>query len=137
MGKQIINPASLARPSGFSHGILTTGGQMLFLAGQTAFNAEGQLVAPGDLVGQYEEVLSHLKAVVEEAGGVMQDIVKINIFVKDRDDYLKHLKPLSAVHQSFFGKYYPATALFEVSRFYQDGILVEIEGIAMLGASAV
>jgi enamine deaminase RidA (YjgF/YER057c/UK114 family) len=132
--KKIITPASLPRPSGFSHGILTTGGQMLFLAGQAAINAEGQIVAAGDLVGQYEEVLRHLQAVVEEAGGTMQDIVKINIFVKDRDDYLKHLKPLSAVHQSFFGKYYPATALFEVSRFYQDGILVEIEGIALLGA---
>ncbi len=135
MAKKIINPASLPHPSGFSHGILTTGGRMLFLAGQTAFNKEGQLVTPGDLVGQYEETLRHLKAVVEEAGGTMQDIVKINIFVKDRDDYLKHLRPLGAVHQSFFGKYYPATALFEVSRFYQDGILVEIEGIAMLGSS--
>jgi len=131
--KKIINPPALPRPSGFSHGILTTGGQMLFLAGQTAINADGQLAAAGDLVGQYEEVLRHLKAVVEEAGGAMQDIVKINIFVKDRDDYLKHLKPLSTVHQSFFGKYYPATALLEVSRFYQDGILVEIEGIAMMG----
>lgn len=107
---------------------------MLFLAGQTAFNAEGKLVAPGDLVGQYEEALRHLKAVVEEAGGAMSDIVKINLFVKDRDDYLKRLKPLGAVHQSFFGKYYPATALFEISRFFQDGILIEIEGIAMLGA---
>ncbi len=133
--KQIINPSALPRPSGFNHGILTTGGRMLFLAGQAAVNAEGQLAAPDDLVGQYEEVLRHLKAVVEEAGGTMQDIVKINIFVQDRDDYLKHLKALGEVHQSFFGKYYPATALFEVSRFYQDGILVEIEGIAMLGAA--
>ncbi|HEY7347200.1 MAG TPA: RidA family protein [Ktedonobacterales bacterium] len=134
MSKKIINPASLPRPSGFSHGILTTSGRMLFLAGQAAINAEGQIVTPGDLVGQYEEALRHLQAVVEEAGGAMQDIVKINIFVKDRDDYLKHLKSLGAVHHSFFGKYYPATALFEVSRFFQDGILVEIEGIAMLGA---
>jgi enamine deaminase RidA (YjgF/YER057c/UK114 family) len=137
VSKKIINPASLPRPSGFSHGILTTGGQMLFLGGQAAINTDGQIVAPGDLVKQFEEVLRHFKAVVEEAGGTMQDIVKINIFVKDRDDYLKHLKPLGAVHQSFFGKYYPATALFEISRFYQDGILVEIEGIAMLGAGAL
>jgi enamine deaminase RidA (YjgF/YER057c/UK114 family) len=137
VSKKIINPASLPHPSGFSHGILTTGGQMLFLAGQTAFNAEGQLVAAGDLVGQYEEALRHLQAVVEEVRGTMQDIVKINIFVKDRDDYLKHLKLLGAVHQSFFGKYYPATALFEISRFFQDGILVEIEGIAMLNTGAL
>jgi len=133
MEKQIINPASLPRPSGFSHGVLSSGGRMLFLAGQTAFNAEGKLIAPGDLVGQYEETLRHLKAVVEEAGGTMQDIAKITIFVKDRDDYLAHLKPLGQAHKAFFGNYYPATALFEISRFYQDGILVEIEGIAVIG----
>jgi enamine deaminase RidA (YjgF/YER057c/UK114 family) len=131
MAKTIINPPSLAHPSGFSHGILVTGGRMLFLAGQTGTNAEGHLAA-SDLVGQYEQTLRNLQAVVEAAGGTMQDIVKITIFVKDRDDYLAKLKPLGKVHQAFFGKYYPATALFEISRFYQDGILVEIEGIAMI-----
>jgi enamine deaminase RidA (YjgF/YER057c/UK114 family) len=108
---------------------------MLFLAGQTGTNAEGQLVA-SDLVGQYEQTLRNLQAVVEAAGGAMQDIVKINMFVKDRDDYLAKLKPLGQVHKAFFGKYYPATALLEISRFFQDGILIEIEGVAMIGAGA-
>ncbi len=133
MAKTIINPPALARPSGFSHGVLVTGGRILFLAGQTGTNAEGQLVA-SDLVGQYEQTLRNLQAVVEAAGGTMQDIVKINMFVKDRDDYLANLKPMGKVHQAFFGKYYPATALFEISRFFQDGILIEIEGVAMIGA---
>src|SRR5215467_1256776 len=134
MGKTIINPPILARPRGFSHGILVPGGQLLFLAGQTGSDAEGNIVAPGDLVVQYEQVLHNLKAVVEAAGGKMQDIVKITIFVRDRDDYLAHLGPLGAVHQSFFGAYYPATSLLEISRFYQDGILVEIDGLAMIDA---
>lgn len=132
MEKTTINPPALARPRGFSHGILTTGGQLLFLAGQTALNAEGQIVAPGDLVGQYEQILRNLQTVVEAAGGKMQDIVKINIFIRDCDDYLAHLKPLGQVHRSYFGDYYPATALFEISRFFQDGVLAEIEGIAVL-----
>ena len=135
MEKTILNPQNLARPRGFSHGILTTGGRMLFLAGQTASDAEGRIVASGDVVGQYEQVLCNLKAVVEAAGGSMQDIVKITIFVRDRDDYFAHLKQLGRVHQSFFGTYYPATALFEISRFYQDEALIEIEGIAVLGTS--
>ncbi len=92
-------------------------------------------MAPGDLVTQYEQVLRNLKAVVEAAGGKMQDIVKINIFVHDRDDYLAHLKPLGQVHRSFFGDYYPATALFEISRFFQDEALIEIEGVAVIFAS--
>ena len=134
MEKNIINPPALPRPRGFSHGILVTGGRLLFLAGQTGSDAEGRIVAPGDLVAQYQQVLGNLQAVVEAAGGKMQDITKINIFVRDRDDYLAHLKPLGKVHRSFFGAYYPATALFEISRFFQDEALIEIEGLAVLGA---
>ena len=132
MGKTIINPPNLARPVGFSHGILVTGGRLLFLAGQTASNSEGQITAPGDLVTQYEQTLHNLQTVVEAASGKMQDITKLNIFVRDRDDYLAHLKPLGMVHRSFFGAYYPAMALFEVSRFFQNETLVEIEGIAVI-----
>jgi enamine deaminase RidA (YjgF/YER057c/UK114 family) len=132
MKKTIINPPELPRPRGFSHGILVTGGRLLFLAGQTGSDTAGRIIAPGDLVAQYEHTLRNLKTVVEAAGGNMQDIVKITIFVRDRDDYLAHLKPLGQVHRSFFGDYYPATALFEVSRFFQDDALVEIEGLAML-----
>src|SRR2546425_4343547 len=134
MGKNIINPPTLARPTGFSHGILVTGERLLLLAGQTGSNTEGRITAPGDLVAQYEQVLRNLQIVVEAAGGKMQDITKINIFVRDRDDYLAHLKPLGKVHRSFFGAYYPATALFEISRFFQDEALIEIEGVAVLGA---
>src|SRR5216684_839027 len=134
MGKTIINPPALARPTGFSHGILATGGNLLFLSGQTASDAEGRIIAVGDLVAQYEQVLHNLKTVVEAAGGKMQDIVKITIFIRDRDNYLAHLKPLGKVHQRFFGAYYPATALFEISRFFQDYALIEIEGLAVIDA---
>ena len=132
MEKTIINPPNLARPVGFSHGILVTGGRLLFLAGQTGSNSEGQITAPGDLVTQYEQTLRNLQTVVEAAGVKMQDITKLNIFIRDRDDYLALLKPLGIVHRSFFGAYYPAMALFEVSRFFQNETLVEIEGFAVI-----
>ncbi len=132
MEKTIINPPTLARPMGFSHGVLVTGGRLLFLAGQTGSNAEGEIITPGDLVAQYEQTLRNLQTVVKAAGGKMQDITKLNIFVRDRDDYLAHLKPLGIVHRSFFGTYYPAMALFEVSCFFQNETLVEIEGFAVI-----
>src|SRR6476469_5772539 len=99
MGKTIINAPSLARPRGFSHGILTTGGSLLFLAGQAGSDATGNIVV-GDLVSQYEQVLRNLQAVVEAAGGTMQDITKITIFVRDRHDYQAHLKQLGKVHRA-------------------------------------
>ncbi len=133
MDKTIINPPTLAHPIGFSHGILVKGGRLLFLAGQTGSNTEGRIIAPGNLVAQYEQTLRNLQTVVEAAGGKMQDITKLNIFVRDRDDYLAHLKSLGVVHRTFFGAYYPTMALFEVSRFFQDETLVEIEGLAVIG----
>ncbi len=132
MDKTIINPSSLARPSGFNHGIVVTGGRLLFLAGQTASDKEGRIVAPGDIVAQYIQVLQNLKTVVEAAGGTMQNIVKITIFVSDRDTYRAHLPALGKAHQAFFGSYYPATALLEISRFFQDEAMIEIEGLAVL-----
>lgn len=132
MPKEIFNPTNLAQPRGFSHGIVTTGGRLLFLGGQDASDAEGRIVAPGDLVAQFEQVLHNMHAVIEAAGGDMRDIVKLTIFVRDRAAYLANLKPIGAVFRSFFGGYYPAMALFEVSGFFQEDALVEIEGIAVL-----
>jgi enamine deaminase RidA (YjgF/YER057c/UK114 family) len=132
MKKQLINPPTLAPPTGFNHGLLVTGGKLLFLAGQDASDAEGKIVAPGDLVAQFEQVLRNLRAVVEAAGGRTQDIVKLNIFVRDRADYVAKLKPLGQVFRAYFGDYYPTMALFEVSGFFREGNLIEMEGVAVI-----
>jgi enamine deaminase RidA (YjgF/YER057c/UK114 family) len=132
MDRKIINPPSLPAPRGFNHGILVEGGRLLFLAGQDASDAQGNIVAPGNLVGQFEQVLLNLKAVVEEAGGTMQDIVKLNVFVSDRDEYVSNLKPLGQVFRAYFGDHYPAMALFEVSAFFRDGNMIELEGMAVI-----
>jgi len=132
MEKTIVNPPTLAPPRGFNHGIAVRGGTLLFLAGQDASDAAGRIVARGDLLGQCEQVLRNLQAVVHAAGGTMQDIVKLNVFVADRDDYRANLKPLGALFRVYFGAYYPTMALFEIARFFQDDALIEIEGMAVL-----
>ncbi|MEM8858547.1 MAG: RidA family protein [Chloroflexota bacterium] len=134
--KRIITPPELAPPRGFNHGILCSGGRTLFLAGQDASDGNGNIVCHGDIVGQYEQVIKNLQAVCHAAGGTLQDIVKLNIFVSDVTLYKKHLRELGQVHKSYFGKYYPTTALFEITGFYQEGNLVELEGIAYLDGEA-
>jgi enamine deaminase RidA (YjgF/YER057c/UK114 family) len=131
MTKELINPPSLVKPRGFNHGILVSGGQLLFLAGQTASDANGSII-PGDLVAQYEQCLRNHQAVVEAAGGTMTDIVKLNIFVLDKNDYLSKLKALGEVHRHYFGNYYPAMALFEIKSLFQEGALIELEGMAVI-----
>lgn len=135
MGKEILNPASLAEPSGFNHGVLVEGGKTLYLAGQDASDEDGDIVAPGEVLPQFEQVLDNLTTVVEEAGGVPDDVVKLNVYVTDRDQYRAHLDELGDVFRSYFTEY-PAMALFEVNRLFQDGAVVELEGFAVVHEEA-
>lgn len=134
MNKEIINPTSLPAPRGFNHGLLTTGGRLLFLAGQDASDGDGRIVAAGDILGQCQQVLLNLHAVVHEAGGQMADIVKLNVYVTSREAYLAQLKPLGKLFRDYFGGYYPAMALFEVTGLFQPDALIEMEGFAVLDA---
>lgn len=135
MDKEILNPASLAEPSGFNHGVLVEGGKTLYLAGQDASDEDGDIVAPGEVLPQFEQVLDNLTTVVEEAGGVPDDVVKLNVYVTDRDQYRAHLDELGDVFRSYFTEY-PAMALFEVNRLFQDGAVVELEGFAVVHEEA-
>jgi enamine deaminase RidA (YjgF/YER057c/UK114 family) len=132
MGKVLIKPSSLAPPSGYAPGVLTTGGRLLFLAGQTGMDSSGAIASPADMVAQFAQTLANLRAVVVEAGGQMTDIVKLTIFVTDKATYRAQLEPLGAAWRAVFGKYYPAVTLVEVRSLYDDQALVEIEGIAVL-----
>jgi enamine deaminase RidA (YjgF/YER057c/UK114 family) len=132
MDRVIIRPAGLPPPRGFSHGILVRGGAVLFLAGQDASGPDGRIAAPGDLLAQFEQVLRNLQAVVRAAGGQLRDIVKLNIFVRDRKGYLAQLGPIGEIFRRHFEGHYPAMALFEVSGFFRDDALVEVEGIAVI-----
>ncbi len=132
MSLTLINPPSLPAPKGFNHAILVSGRRLLFLAGQDASDADGNIVAPGDLVTQFEQVLHNLKVVVEEAGGSTQDIVKLNVFVRDRNAYVGNLKALGQIFRAYFGSHYPTMALFEVSAFFREENLIEMEGVAAL-----
>ena len=131
--KTVVNPALLAKPSGYSNAILTEGGRLLFLAGQTGMDATGAITHPGDVVAQFRQALANLKTVVEEAGGTMTDIVKLTIFVTDKAAYRLNLKPIGEVYRSVFGRYYPAMTLVEVKSLFDDAAMIEIEGMAVIG----
>jgi len=134
MPKTIVNPASLAKPSGYTHGIAASG-RFLFLAGQTGMDASGRITAPGDLVAQFRQALANLKMVLDEAGGQMTDVVKLTLFVTDKAAYRAQLKPIGAAYREVFGRYFPAMTLVEVKSLYDDEALIEIEGMAVLPES--
>jgi enamine deaminase RidA (YjgF/YER057c/UK114 family) len=131
MGKTIVNPPELARPAGFSHG-LEASGRLLFLAGQTAQDASGRIVARGDLVGQFRQALANVGSVIGARGGTLRDLVKVTFFVRDKADYRARARAIGEVYREMLGGHYPATTLVEVSALWDDDALVEIDGIAVL-----
>ncbi len=132
MRHTIINPPELVRPRGYSHAVLAQGGRLLFLGGQDATDPSGKLVGPGDVVAQFDQVLRNVQAVLHAAGGEMHHVVQLTVFVRDREEYLRQRKALGEVFRRYFGGYYPAMALFEVSGFFHEGALVEVQGVAVL-----
>lgn len=131
MRKEVVNPPDLAEPSGFNHGLAVEGGRTVYLAGQDPTGPDGEVVAPGDIVRQFEQVMENLTAVVEEAGGTSEDIVKLNLFVADREQYRAHLAEVGEVFAGYVDEY-PAMALFEVGGFFKEDALVEMEGFAVV-----
>ena len=129
-----VNPSTLARPVGYSHGFEVHGGRLLFLAGQVARDAEWNVVGRGDLVAQFRKVCENLRAVVTEAGGQMTDIVKLTIYVLDVDEYKKRGKEIGAVYREHFDRHFPAMTLVGARDLYDaaDGCLIEIEGFAAI-----
>jgi len=129
-----INPAGLGRPSGFSHVVAVTGGPLLFLAGQTALDAEGRVVGSG-VVEQFEQALHNLLTALRGAGGEPADLVSVTVYAVDLGDYRAHGRELGEVWRRLVGRDYPAMAAIGVSRLWDPAALVEIQGVAAPGTS--
>jgi len=129
---QPINPPTLMKPAGYAHGWEAQGGKTVFIAGQVAMDREGRVVGPGDLVAQSRQVCENLKAVVMARGGQLKDVLKLTIYVLSKSDYKAKTRELGAVYREYFGRHYPAMTLVEVKGLYDDGCLIEIEGIAVV-----
>jgi enamine deaminase RidA (YjgF/YER057c/UK114 family) len=127
-----INPSELAPPIGFSHGVATRGGRIVWLAGQNGTDAEGRIAAVGDIVAQVDRALANIVAVVVAAGGSASDIVKLHFYVCDLAAYRAARSALGDVWRRHFGRQYPAMMLLGVTGFFDDEALVEIDGFAVI-----
>lgn len=101
-------------------------GPFLYASGQIPLRADGTLVE-GDIVAQTEQVLANIKAVLAEAGGSLNNIVKTTVFIKDMNDFA----PMNEIYGKHFGDHKPARSTVEVARLPRD-VKVEIEFVAYL-----
>jgi enamine deaminase RidA (YjgF/YER057c/UK114 family) len=129
---ELINPETLMPPRGFAHAAIVNTGRALHLAGQVAADSTGTIQHRNDLVGQFALTLQNMRTCVEAAGGRMDQMVKLNYYVLDVQDYLAKRKALGAVYRDYFGHHFPAMTLVEVKGLYNDGALIEMDGVVAL-----
>lgn len=129
--KETVNPDSLPKPSGYAHGIKV--GQTVYLGGQTALDANMQIV-PGGIVEQFRQAFSNVLATLREAGGSPEDLVDVTIYLTDVDDYLAHGREIGRLWREMAGREYPAMAGIGITRLWQPEALIEIKGVAVIGS---
>jgi reactive intermediate/imine deaminase len=128
MAKQSLNPSTVHKPGSYSHG--TRKGNTLYIAGQVARNLQGDVVGPGDIRAQTEQVMNNLKAIIEAAGGTMDDIMKITVFATNAS----YITEIGEVRNRYFSaESQPASTFVTISSLARPEFLVEIEAIAELG----
>lgn len=125
-----VNPPELARPRGFSHAVVGHG-TTVFLAGQTALDADGRIVG-SDVVTQFERALGNLLAALRAAGGTPDRLAGLTVYVVDMDDYRAHSREIGQVWRRLVGNDYPAMAGIGVARLWDAEALVEVQGFAVL-----
>ena len=125
MKKQVSTTKAPAAIGPYSQGIVSTETKTVYVSGQLPIDpATGTM--PEDVAAQTRQSLLNLKAILEEAGSSMENVLKTNVYLKDMNEFAK----MNAVYAEFFTEPFPARAAVEVARLPKDA-LVEIEAVAI------
>lgn len=133
MTLEIIQPDGWPKPKGYSNGMLAPlGARILMTGGMVAWDEREQLVGAGDFAAQFGQALANVVAVVRAAGGAPEDLMRLTIYVTDRQAYLDSVADLGKVYRDVMGRHYPAMALVQVAGLVEAGAMLEIEGTAAI-----
>jgi len=133
MPKEYINPTSLfsSVPLGFSQIVSTQGGRTVYISGQTAWNAEKQIVGGTNLGAQARQALRNLQTAIEAAGGTLTDVVSLRIYVVNYRQ--SDAGPIGEALKSFFSSERPpGSTWIGVAALAVEDFLIEIEAIAVI-----
>lgn len=128
--RQILQPPGWARPRGFSNGIAARG-TLVFIAGQVGWTGEGKWEAR-DFAGQFRQALKNILAVLAEANGKPEHIVRLTWYVLDRQEYLEALKGVGEAYRELMGRNFPTMAVVQVSGLVEPEARLEIEATAVV-----
>ena len=128
---ELVNPSSLAPPSGFAHATAPVPGRTVYLGGQAGHRTDGSL-AEGGIVAQFDQACANVVEALRAAGGRPEHLVSVSIYATDLAGYRDSLGPVGEAYRRHFGKHYPAMALLGVSELFDPDALVELVGIAVV-----
>jgi enamine deaminase RidA (YjgF/YER057c/UK114 family) len=129
----ILQPPSWARPKGFANGIAVNGGTTVYIAGQVGYTGQGEWQAK-DFAGQFRQALANILAVLAEAGGRPEHLVRLTWYVLDKQEYLGAVRAVGAAYRELMGRHYPVMAVVQVSGLVEEQARLEIEATAVIPA---
>jgi reactive intermediate/imine deaminase len=128
--KKQVTSEKIRQPSGhFSQAIaIEAKGKLVFISGMTSRRADGTIAGIGDVEAQTRQVCENLKNAVEAAGGTMDDICRVDVYVRN----MEHFDKIHKVRREYFKAPPPASTMVEVTKMTSPEYLVEISAIAVI-----
>ena len=125
-----INPPELGTPPGYSQIVDVSAGRIIFIAGQTALDRDGNVVGKSDFAAQAAQVFCNLAIALRASGCTATNLVKLTVFLTDMDNLALYREARNRFFASVTPPAAPAVTLVEVSKLYGPDFMIEIEAIA-------
>lgn len=133
MNTEILHPEGWKAAKGYANGVAAEG-RKIYVGGQIGWNAD-QIFESHDFLGQMEQTLRNILAVVEAGGGTAEHIVRLTWYITDKKEYIARQKEVGAIYRKVMGRHFPAMAMVQVAGLMEDEALIEIEATAVIPAA--
>jgi 2-iminobutanoate/2-iminopropanoate deaminase len=130
MPKREISSDAIRKPSGvFSQATAVEAkGRLVFISGMTARQPDGSIAGVGDIAAQTRQVCENIKAAVKAAGGTLDDVCRVDVYVRN----MEHFEAIHKVRREYFKPPLPASTMVEVTKMTSPDYLIEINAIAVV-----
>src|SRR3974390_584801 len=130
MSHEVLQPRGWARPRGCADGVGATGRQV-FIAGQIGWDGECRFVSDA-FADQVRQALGNIVAVLAEAGGGPEPLVRLTWYITSREEYFAELAAVGAAYREVIGRHFPAMSVVQVVALMDARAKVEIEAPAVI-----
>lgn len=130
MPKREVTTSAIRKPGGvFSQAtVVESEGRLVFISGMTARRPDGTIAGIGDITAQTKQVCENIKSAVEAAGGTLDDVCRVDVYVRN----MEHFEKIHEVRGQYFKPPLPASTMVEITKMTSPDYLIEINAIAVI-----